>query len=102
MGIYDRDYYRKEGPSYLGSFIERGKVCKWLIVINVACFVFQILTMRQARPEELEFVSRARDSGWFTDWFLLDVNKVLHGEIWRLLTYAFLHSEYAWTHIIFN
>ena len=24
MGIYDRDYVRREGPSFLGSFVERG------------------------------------------------------------------------------
>jgi membrane associated rhomboid family serine protease len=42
MGIYDRDYYRKEGPSFLGSFTEQGKACKWLIAINVVLFVAQI------------------------------------------------------------
>ena len=30
MGIYDREYYRRDGPSFLGSFSDRGKVCKWL------------------------------------------------------------------------
>src|SRR5436853_500049 len=24
MGIYERDYYRREGPSFLGSLVERG------------------------------------------------------------------------------
>jgi len=33
--------------------------------------------------------------------FDLDANKVLHGEVWRLLTYAFLHSP-GITHILFN
>jgi membrane associated rhomboid family serine protease len=96
MGIYDRDYYRNEGPSYLGSFIERGKVCKWLILVNVGCFVIQLLTMHRPGPEE------PAGSGWFTNLLLLDVDRVLHGEVWRLLTYAFLHSEHAWTHILFN
>jgi membrane associated rhomboid family serine protease len=32
----------------------------------------------------------------------LDVSKVLHGEVWRLLTYAFLHSTSSWAHIVFN
>ena len=35
MGIYDRDYYRREGYSFLGSFSERGTICKWLIGINI-------------------------------------------------------------------
>jgi membrane associated rhomboid family serine protease len=99
MGIYDRDYYRREGPSILGSFVERGKVCKWLIAINVACFVIQLLTQQTVGGEG---IALPRESGWFTNLFLLDVEKVLHGEVWRLLTYAFLHSEYSLMHIIFN
>jgi membrane associated rhomboid family serine protease len=43
MGIYDREYYRREGPSFLGSFTEQGKACKWIIGINVALFVLQVL-----------------------------------------------------------
>src|SRR4051794_24178561 len=43
MGIYDREYYRREGPSFLGSFTEQGKACKWIIGINVALFVVQVL-----------------------------------------------------------
>src|SRR5438094_821233 len=39
MGIYDRDYYRREGQSFLGSLTERGTVCKWLIGVNVICFM---------------------------------------------------------------
>jgi membrane associated rhomboid family serine protease len=104
MGIYDRDYYRREGPSILGSFVEHGKVCKWLIAINVACFVLQLLTQQSAGPEELERfgIQLPRESGWFTDLFLLDVSKVLQGQVWRLLTGAFLHSELSLWHIVFN
>jgi membrane associated rhomboid family serine protease len=43
MGIYDREYYRREGPSFLGSFTEQGKACKWIIGINVVLFVAQVL-----------------------------------------------------------
>jgi membrane associated rhomboid family serine protease len=87
MGIYDRDYYRREGPSFLGSFAERGTMCKWLIAINVIAFIAQMVT---------------RDKGWFTQAFVLDAGKVLDGQVWRLLTYAFLHSPDTWTHIVFN
>jgi membrane associated rhomboid family serine protease len=93
MGIYDRDYYRSEGPSFLGSFAERGTICKWLIGINVLAFVVQLLT-----------VNRALGADPFTNALLLDAPAVLQGEIWRLLTYAFLHdtgSGAPW-HILWN
>jgi membrane associated rhomboid family serine protease len=90
MGIYDREYYRRDGPSFLGSFSERGKVCKGLVLANIVCFIVQMAT-RQGH-------------GWdsaFTEALWLDAGKVLHGEVWRLLSYAFLHSP-DWQHIVFN
>jgi len=105
MGIYDRDYYRREGPSFLASFTEHGKVCKWLILINVICFVFQLLTRQRGGPDTLGLVT-LDPSGWFTQAFQLDVKKVLEeGQVWRLLTYAFLHAdygEYFLLHLVFN
>src|SRR5437016_6274991 len=93
MGIYDRDYYRREGQSFLGSLTERGTVCKWLVGINVVCFLLQMLTTRHVNGQT---------SSWFTDALILDVQAVLHGEVWRLLTYAFLHTTASLWHIVFN
>src|SRR5437868_1902085 len=95
MGIYDRDYYRREGP----SFLDRGQVCKWLIGINVVCFVIQIVT----RPHG--FFGQPAGMGPFTDALVLDVEQVLQGQVWRLLTYAFLHVPVTAgipMHILFN
>jgi membrane associated rhomboid family serine protease len=90
MGINDRDYVR-QGPSFLGSFAQRGTVCKWLIGINVVAFILQLLTHQ----------SRFNDP--FTDALLLNVDQVVfHGEVWRLLTYAFLHDTRDFFHILFN
>jgi membrane associated rhomboid family serine protease len=36
------------------------------------------------------------------EWFELDVRKVKHGQVWRLLTYAFCHDRYGVWHIFFN
>jgi len=97
MGIYDREYYRREGPSFLGSFSDRGQICKWLIGINVVCFIIQLIT--QHRPQ---FVPGPAP---FTDALLLDASAVIHGQVWRLLTYAFLHEPVTNgipTHILFN
>src|SRR5712692_6678708 len=91
MGIYDRDYYRREGP----SFLDRGQVCKWLIGINVVCFIIQLVTQR---PDGIVVI----EPGLFTNVFVLNVDKVLNGQVWRLLTYAFLHEPNIWQHIVFN
>lgn len=115
MGIYDRDYYRRDGHSFLGSFTERGTVCKWLIGVNVACFLLQMVTMRPVAripefpdaPPEVRDVVRmmgraAPQQSIFEEAFVLDTDKVWHGQVWRLLTYAFLHSTAGVMHILFN
>lgn len=84
MGIYDREYYRREGPSFLSSFTERAHACKWLILINVIVFVVQLLI----EP--------------FAEWFWVSRDGVLSGQVWRLVTYAFLHDPDNVLHIIFN
>jgi membrane associated rhomboid family serine protease len=92
MGIYDRDYYR-EGPSYLESLIPSGRICKWLIGVNIVVFIIQLATPPHAGIA-------APTMGWFTDHFWLTPEDVRSGEVWRLLTYAFLHHDF-W-HIFFN
>lgn len=95
MGIYDRDYVRREGPSFLGSFVERGRVCRWLVGINIAAFIIQVLTYPNNGPLDPSL-------GGFTDALALSVDGVLHGQLWRLLTYAFLHSPDTIWHILIN
>ena len=87
MGIYDRDYYRKEGPSYLDSFAVRGQICKWLLIVNITVFILQLIT---------------KNSGLVTEAFLLIPEKVMQGQVWRLLTCAFIHDTVHPAHIIFN
>src|SRR5262249_44524997 len=93
MGIYDREYYRREGPSYLGAIINRGHVTKYLILANIIVFVVQQLTPCQLTPS-------GRSEGWFTEALWLNTNAVLQGQVWRLLTYSFLHAGLL--HILFN
>jgi membrane associated rhomboid family serine protease len=113
MGIYDREYYRREGPSYLDAFTRHGRVCKWLIAVNIIVFVLQLVTSTAARQA-------VDDDGWpafdrdgtpvlvepttpsITDTFQLDVHKVLQGQVWRLFTYAFLHDPGGLWHIFLN
>jgi membrane associated rhomboid family serine protease len=102
MGIYDRDYYRREGPSYIGSFMERGKVCKWLVIINVVCFILQVFSPSPAAQEQLDDsqVAPQPQKQILTEVFDLDAKAVSEGQVWRLLTYAFLHGGFM--HILFN
>lgn len=90
MGIYDREYYRREGPSLFASLTEHGKVCKWLIVINVVVYVLQMLSRHGPGPSLVE------------EYAALNATQVLQGEVWRLLSYAFLHDEHAPWHILWN
>src|SRR5438132_685892 len=98
MGIYDREYYRRDGPGFLGG-LGAGQACKWLIAANVMCFIFQLVFEQQ--PDE-GGARLLRGGNLFTEIFLLNVDQVLHGQVWRLLTYAFLHDPHNLWHIVFN
>ena len=104
MGIYDREYYRREGPSYLGSFMERGKVCKWLIIINVVCYGLQMFSPALRQPVVEDGFDAApvhrQQKQPFTEIMVLDAQAVCQGQVWRLLTYAFMHAGVM--HILFN
>lgn len=133
MGIYDRDYYRKEGPSYLDSLIPSGLVCKWLIGINIVLFVLQLMTKPTLEefgrnvhqevtkvfkdrtvdadgaegrspmdPAEIKAIFARSMWGSVSDALQLDTARVAKGQLWRLLTYAFMHSPETWMHIFFN
>jgi membrane associated rhomboid family serine protease len=93
MGIYDREYYRREGPSYLGSIINRGQVCKYLILANIAVFVIQLVTESPGKPFP-------ESEGPFTNALWLMPLEVMNGAVWQLLSYSFLHAGIL--HILFN
>jgi membrane associated rhomboid family serine protease len=83
MGIYDREYYRGEtgGSGWFGGV---SPVCKSLIAINVAVFLFDQLTNVDLRER-----------------FAVSPDGVLrHYRIWQLLTATFLHAD-IW-HILGN
>ncbi|MBP3956380.1 rhomboid family intramembrane serine protease [Gemmata sp. G18] len=79
MGIQDRDYYR-EGPSFLDRVSQQGATV-WLIAITVGVFFGQILSGGPRGG-----ISPLVEYGAF------DTQAILRGEVWRLITSAFLHA----------
>src|SRR5262245_23447067 len=124
MGIEGRDYYRQSSnyTERLTGWGWRGisPACKWIIAINVIVFLLQIFVTRPARPsdfgptadgdgevqqspDEHLPIGRMRPRVSLVEyWFQLETTKVLHGQIWRLLTHAFCHDRYAIWHLLFN
>ncbi|HLW68751.1 MAG TPA: rhomboid family intramembrane serine protease, partial [Gemmataceae bacterium] len=103
MGIHDRDYYRDDGGSWLSSLTRHGQVCTWLIVLNIIMFVAQIAS--HTRPDNLRFPTDEDGSvgivsGPITRSLDLNAKDVLHGQVWRLITHAFLHGDFM--HILIN
>src|SRR5262249_17535402 len=98
MGIYDRDYYRHDGPGFLDALTSHGRACNELILLKVMAFVLPLGTRYQ--DTGFEYGGALREP--FTNFFILDVDAVMHGQVWRLLTYAFLHDTISPWHIVFN
>jgi len=91
MGIENRGYMTDDAAydRSRGSRPGRWTMVTILIVMNVVVFILQTLNWRTALLEQ---------------WLALDLYDVLHGQIWRLTTYDFLHStdEGLPLHLLFN
>ncbi len=83
MGIYSRDYFH-DGPVSRRGGWPQWSVCTWIIVLNVAIFLLQNVTL------------------YVQYWLELDPLAVAHGQLWRLVTYSFCHSRQDLLHILFN
>ena len=90
MAIYNRDFTKGgTGPETRQPL----SVVVKIILVTVAVYLLQLLTQRQGI---------AQDSRVF-EWLAAERDLVLrHGQVWRLLTYAFCHSETHVIHIICN
>lgn len=90
MGLENRDYIRNSPSTGFGGGPSFGRTGGFsavtiLLIANAICFVIE----RSALEPVL-------------NWFVLHRDTVLHGEVWRLITYGFLHSPQDIGHIAFN
>jgi len=78
--------FRSTGFSWSGAFPPG---VKWLLIVNTAVFL-------------LYFMLTASGLGPLLSGFALRPYDVLHGQVWQLFTYTFLHDPYGFAHILFN
>jgi membrane associated rhomboid family serine protease len=84
-------HYMHRGRTFTLSFPPFTKAVKWLVLANAAVFLAKTL---------LEFITPAAASNLFNDILALVPQYVLHGAIWQLVTYSFVHQGIF--HILFN
>lgn len=95
MGYLDRDY--QKGPVRGGGLFSRLEGCpvvKWLLISNIAVFFLDILLTTQSEFGVVVPSALSR-FGVFTI-----QDGLLGGQIWRLLTFQFLHVSTF--HLLFN
>lgn len=94
MGIYDRDYVRPErgGQQYSmgGGVGGMPPVVKWLLIINFAVYMVAVLTMESLGQYFYAYGAVLPDS------FVSGL------QVWRLVTYQFLHDPSDIFHLVFN
>lgn len=121
MGIYSRDYLREDYSPHQGSWTSLD-VIKWLIIVNVAIFVLQVAwqgdfvrTQEFSRAEARAYGMKVPDDGTekvlvpvayhgpvLNEWLALDRSAIFKGQIWRLLTFEFLHAHDSPWHLFWN
>jgi len=105
MGIYSRDYLRDDEGDRLGPWRDFNPI-KWLIVANVAVFVLQVVWQHPVQ-HDVEIPGLGRQTveviePVLNSWFALDQSALFGGQVWRLLTYEFLHDAGSIWHLLFN
>ncbi len=105
MGIYSRDYLRDDRRGLTGPASWGTPGCKWIIVVTVIVFVLQIVTtQRPVMVRDNDQLVLQRGGSSVTEALELDPVRTVHGEIWRLVTYAFCHDPSGGLplHLLFN
>lgn len=95
MGFYDRDYWRsdyqeqQERPQFQLRMPQLTPVVKWLIVLNIGIFLLCVII----KPA----------GNFIYTWFSLDSTSISsYAQVWRLITYQFLHDSSNLWHLGLN
>jgi membrane associated rhomboid family serine protease len=96
MAFLDRDYYRSEGSGPFVAWLQNGLITKILVVASILVYVIQISTDRLVVGQ-----SELAPGEVTTTLGLIGVN-VLHGQLWRLLTFSFLHTTSSLLPFLFD
>jgi membrane associated rhomboid family serine protease len=111
MGIHDRDYYRNPLPKAGFGHFSAWSVTTWLIVINVGVF-FADGILHRATPPALMDPETFDMPAVFTQWMIAMMGPlerwgyfsieqaIRHGQVWRFITFQFLHASPG--HLIIN
>jgi membrane associated rhomboid family serine protease len=87
VGIYDRDYYREEGPGF--SLRAPRTAVLTLVLVNVAVWLIDSLLWPQTRQ--------------LNDLLAAHVSTLTHPWMWwEFVTYGFMHDPHQFQHILFN
>ena len=97
MSWQDRPYSDQDGPDMFGpprggggrmrfAFPPLTPVVRGLLIANVAIFIIRALPW----PDYLGLLGA------------MDADRFLHGQIWRAVTYQYLHSQESAFHLLFN
>lgn len=85
--MLDDRSYMKSSP------MERRPVTITLLIVLVAVYVVETcLVLYAGRPAK----------AWFANWLGLSLQGMLHGRVWQLFTFQFLHEAPSPFHLLFN
>ncbi|MFT3785683.1 MAG: rhomboid family intramembrane serine protease [Tepidisphaeraceae bacterium] len=110
MGFQDRDYYRND-PMTAGrraGSMSAWTVNTWIIVINIAVYIVNALTMKSGRATALvdetgRIVALQPYEGLLYHWGYFSFDKAISQlQAWRFISFQFLHDPTTITHILFN
>lgn len=96
MAWENRSYYRDPPPAHMGvGGMGDRPVTNWLMGLCIGIFVVDAVIARMMGRQEVI------GNGPLTDWGNLSAAKaILSGQVWRLITFQFLHTGLL--HLIFN
>lgn len=85
---YGAESHSGRARSWISGLPSSGRAVKWIIFSNVIIFVLCQVT--------------GGERSLIYNWLVMSPGDVWHGQVWRLLTYAYLHDQLGLGHILMN